>query len=176
VRPYTPAAANIVPAALRTKRGCCQTWLKGWRVWCWVTQRLRKKFSESSDFNISTTYKSGAGRGGDDTPSRPMSRLQTNDGKGPIWRYLTQDYDPGTSPRLGQCIMKERPDSEGSRWWGTASAPLRCAGLRSATAVGRILPPTAFDGVVHFGKNSATPEPQTRARQDGPGPASRAER
>ena len=42
------------------------------------------------------------------------------------------------NPRLQsqprQCIMKERPDSEGRVGCGAASAALRCAGLRSATA------------------------------------------
>src|ERR1017187_6021433 len=34
----------------------------------------------------------------------------------------------------GQCIMKERPAFQGRSWRGAASAALRCAGLRSATA------------------------------------------
>ena len=35
---------------------------------------------------------------------------------------------------LGQCIMKERPLQEVEAGCGAASAPLRCAGLRSSTA------------------------------------------
>ena len=34
----------------------------------------------------------------------------------------------------GQCIMKERPLQEVEAGCGAASAPLRCAGLRAATA------------------------------------------
>jgi hypothetical protein len=36
--------------------------------------------------------------------------------------------------RSGQCIMKERPVQKVEAGWSAASAPLRCAGLRSATA------------------------------------------
>jgi YjbR protein len=37
--------------------------------------------------------------------------------------------------RLGQCIMKERLLQKVEAGWNSASAPLRCIGLRSATAV-----------------------------------------